>query len=391
MYADEILAPWVAELQRTLGPFELFDGHVHIGLNDSSGFIVTEQEALDSIDLIGERAVLLPLKEPSGYDGPNQRMAELCRESRGRHAWLARLDPAARPLRQAEDGLAAGAAGLKLHPRGEDFELDDHRLDTVWELADRERLPVLIHTGPGSEGICTQALERARAHPGARLILAHCGVGGFGSLWEKAVDFDNVFFDTSWWNVTDVIGLFECVPPGRILYASDIPFASPAQAAYLTLRCAAAAGLDPEQLAGVMGGQLRRLIAREEPLDLGPAPGPAERLSPLHERTYVTLMGALEPMLRGEDAGQGMELARTTALADEDQALDEICEAIIALLDLAQECEEPDPGRMRRRPGFDVVHAAAILARTPSVPPAVPRYSATTRNVSSAGSAAPST
>jgi predicted TIM-barrel fold metal-dependent hydrolase len=373
MYADEVLKPWVDALQAALGPFSLFDGHVHIGLNDPSGFIITEQEAFSAIDLVGERAVLLALKEPKGYDEANRRMAELAQASGGRHVWLTRLDPAAEALRHAQEGLEAGAAGLKLHPRGEEFEVDDPRLDEVFTLADQERLPVLVHTGPGAEGVCADALDRARAHPGARIILAHCGVGGYGSLWDEAIELPNVFFDTSWWNVSDVLGLFRLVPPGRILYASDIPFASPAQAAYLTLRCAAEAGLDAEQMAGVMGGQWERLAAREEPLDLGPAPGPAaEPLHPLLERIYVTLVGAVEPMTRGEDPGQGLALARTSAQAGDDAVHPEARKAIVALLDAAADREQPDPGRMRRAPGFDLVHAASVVARTPNVPAALP-------------------
>jgi uncharacterized protein len=113
-----------------------------------------------------------------------------------------------------------------------------------------------------------------------------------------------------------------------------------------------------------MGGQLERLVAHEEPLDLGPAPDDVEALAPELERVYVTLLTAVEPMLRGADPGQGLELAATAAQIKTEEHAD-VLECVSALLELNERQEEPDPLRSQRAPGFDLVLAAAVAARTP--------------------------
>ncbi len=365
IYAQEQLMPWARAVLDKVGGVEPFDAHVHLGIRDPAGLEVTEDEALAALEQVDSRALIFPLKEPGGYEGPNRHMTELSRRHPDRFKALCRLDPAKDPLGEARDCLAAGAVGLKLHPRGEAFSMDDPRLDEVFALADERRLPVMIHAGVGDVSIGALTVERARRHPGARLILAHCAIGAFDQTVRHVRELPNLFYDTSWWNPADVWALLRLVPPGQILYASDVPFASPAEGIVITARLAIEAGLDAEQLRGVMGGQLQRLVDHEEPLDLGSVPEDVAPLAPELERLYVTLCTAVEPMLRGEDAGQGIALAQA-ACAEPVGAHADVIESIGALLELAGGAEEPDPLRPLRRPGFDLVLAAAVLARTPA-------------------------
>jgi uncharacterized protein len=210
----------------------------------------------------------------------------------------------------------------------------------------------------------TETVERARAHPGARLILAHCAIGAFEQIIHEVDDVPNLFFDTSWWNPADVWALMRMVRPGRILYASDIPFSSPAAALVLTGRLSIQAGLSAEQIRGVMGGQLERLVAHADPLELGPVPEELAPLAPELERLYVTLLTAVEPMLRGQDPGQGLELAQVAAQAPYGPHED-VIECVAALLKLNERQEQADPLRASRTPGFDLVQTAAVAARTP--------------------------
>jgi uncharacterized protein len=364
VYAQENLMPWVEMLHCDVDDLRLFDAHVHIGLHDPAGLLATAEDALGALEQVDSRALIFPLKEPGGYREPNERMLELVEAHPDRLRALCRLDPAEDPLGEAQRCLDAGAVGLKLHPRGEGFDIADRRLDDVFALADHQRLPIMIHAGVGDAQIGPETLERAGDHPNARFIFAHCAVGAFDLVVPRVKEFPNVYFDTSWWNPADLWALYRLVPPGRILYASDIPFASPAEGLVLTGRIALQAGLTPEQIRGVMGGQLERLVAHEEPLDLGPAPDGVEPLAPELERLYVTLLTAVEPMLRGEDPGQGLELARAASDAPRGPHAD-VMECVAALLELNDRTEEPDPMRSQRAPGFDLVLAAAVAARTP--------------------------
>ena len=256
MYAEELLAPWLAVLRDRLPPLDLVDMHVHVGLADPAGLLATEDEALTSLRLADAHGVVFPLKEPGGYREPNDRVLDLAR-SDGRVTALARLDPADDPLGEALRCLDAGAAGIKLHPRGEDFALDDRRLDDVFALADERRLPVMIHAGQGVPEMADHVHRRSRDHPQARLILAHCGAGMFDGIWPGIDDHPNVLFDTSWWNPATIGALFRLVPPSHILFGSDIPFATPTQQAVQALRLALQVGLTDRQIQGIMGGQAR--------------------------------------------------------------------------------------------------------------------------------------
>ena len=149
-----------------------------------------------------------------------------------------------------------------------------------------------------------------------------------------------------------------------MLYASDVPFGGPAQSIVLTGRMALQAGLDGGQIKSIMGGQLDRLIAHDEPLDVGAQPEHVAVLPPDLERLYVTLCTVVEPMLRGEPPGQGFELAKVCTEAPVGEYA-HVIEAISRLLDAADGEDEPDPLRPLRTPGFDVVLSAAVVARTP--------------------------
>src|SRR4051812_22586013 len=362
MYAQDQLLPWVEALRDDVEDLVLEDAHVHVGLHDPAGLQATADEALRALDEVDSGALVFALSEPDGYREANERMIALADEHPRLHA-LARLDPADEPLKTAEQALQDGAVGLKLHPRGEGFAMDDSRLDDTFALADDRRLPIMIHAGVGSPSVGPQTIQRALEHPHARFILAHCGVGVFERVLPHVEEVPNLFFDTSWWNPGDVWGLLRLVPPGRILYGSDIPFASPAEGIVLTGRLAVQAGLNGDQLRSVMGGQLARLIAHEEPLDVGPVPEDVATLPAELEPLSARLCPPVEPMLRGEDPGQGFELARVCTQAPEGEHT-EVIKAVGALLALVDEAT-PDPLRPLRTPGFDLVLAAAVVARTP--------------------------
>jgi predicted TIM-barrel fold metal-dependent hydrolase len=368
VYSEELLAPWLAVLRDRLPRLDLVDMHVHVGLADPAGLLATEEEAVASLALADAHGVVFPLKDPGGYREPNDRVLELARRMDGRVTALARLDPADDPLGEALRCLEAGAAGLKLHPRGEGFALDDRRLDDVFALADERRLPIMIHAGQGVPEMADQVHRRSDGHPGARLILAHCGAGMFDGIWPRVDDHPNVLFDTSWWNPATIAALLRLVPPGRILFGSDIPFATPTQQAVQTLRLALQVGLTDRQIQGIMGGQARRLLAREDLLDLGPVPPPGRPIAPALERMYVMLIAVCERMLGGQEGGQELLLALGGCAAGADGPDGDVLQALRGLLEQIETRTDRDPLRQERTPGFDLAVVAATVARTPAAP-----------------------
>src|SRR5437660_12604723 len=106
MYADELLAPWLETFRARLPSLELFDCHTHIGVNDPSGFSVTREQLLTSLELADSRAAVFPLKEPEGYHDANLRAVQLAAEHPERLVAFCRIDPADQPLPRADAALS---------------------------------------------------------------------------------------------------------------------------------------------------------------------------------------------------------------------------------------------------------------------------------------------
>lgn len=226
-----------------------------------------------ALDPLGARAVTFALHVEGGYANENDAVLEAAAASGGRLVPFCRLNPRAGPYAEGARAIAAGARGIKLHPRAERFTLAHHGVDAVFALAHEHRLPVLIHAGRGIEPLGLDALRLARAYPRATVILAHTAITDLAWIADALPAHPNVLFDTAWWLPADVLALFALVPPGRILFGSDTPYGDPALNAVITLRCARAVGLGDDQIRAVMGGQLEHLLALEPLADLGPAPG----------------------------------------------------------------------------------------------------------------------
>ena len=146
-------------------------------------------------------------------------------------------------------------------------------VEAICGVAAEARAPVLIHAGAGVGSFGETVTDLAARHRQCPLIFAHAGVSDLAWLWQVAPDHPNLFFDTSWWNPSDLIALFTLVPPGQILFGSDEPYMDFGTVLAITLRCARFAGLPADAIELVAGGQLDRLLAGEPALEAGPALG----------------------------------------------------------------------------------------------------------------------
>jgi predicted TIM-barrel fold metal-dependent hydrolase len=312
---DEVVRPMYDAARAALPEgTEWFDAHTHIGHNDPDGFAADPEQVVDALDHAGHRrALLFPMHEPGGYTQANDWVIDTCLASGGRLTALARVAPSHEDaVAEAGRALAAGAAGIKLHPRSDDFRLPHPAVDEVVRLVAERGGPVLFHAGRGIPHLGEAVIELCRKYPTAQIILAHAGISELGWIAPAAAELPNLFFDTAWWQVADLLALYATVPPGHILYGSDLPYGSGLFHGFAFLRCAAAVGLGAEALAAIAGGSLARLLAGAEPLDLGPAPGTrllgARDLGFERAVTYLGLAANLG--WRGLDATEALSLAR---------------------------------------------------------------------------------
>ena len=370
MIPDAPILPWLEQLRGEVPGLELFDAHTHIGRNDPDGYRCQPDELLTALEAADARAVVFPMHEPSGYAAANDTVMAEAAASGGRLTAFCRVDPAQDAAREAERCLDAGAAGIKLHPRAEGFTLHDPGIAEVFALANERTRPVLVHAGRGIPALGRDAVDLCHRYPGARVILAHAGICDLAWIWRAAPEHPNLFFDTSWWSPSDLLALFALVPPGQILFGSDAPYGSPAFAAAMDLRYALQAGLSPEQIRGVCAGQLERLLAGEEPLELGPAPGP-DSLSadPLLDRVYTFLTSAIGQMFNGVEPRETLDLARLACEVGDDAPQAGVCRRVLALIDERERYVPGSDGRPPRfAPGLQFMVVAAGLSRTPDVP-----------------------
>jgi len=357
---------WLDAVEREVGPLSLFDAHTHFGRNDPDGFRQEPEELLATMERSGARAVAFPMCEPDGYPPANDEALALAEASDGRLLAFCRVDPHDDALAEARRCLDAGARGIKLHPRAEQFAMHEPAVEELVSLADERRVPVLIHAGRGIPALGRDTVHLAERYPGAHLILAHAAVSDIAWLWRLMPDHPNLLIDTSWWNPADLIALFCLVPPGQILWASDSPYGDPLGAAAIHLRCALAAGLGREAIASIAGGQVERILAGEDPADAGPPPGPTGPLDPSMERVCSHLLTAVGRGLAEGDPTESVALAHLAC--DVDGPCGEACEEVLHLLDLAALHSGPPPPGRRFPPSLWLVVLALCVARTPGVP-----------------------
>jgi|GEM_PF-2211264 len=117
-----------------------------------------------------------------------------------------------------------GLKGMKLVPCMQHFRLNDRRLFPVYEEAEAEGMPILVHTGgdpvPGAEmfGHPRDIGEIAAAFPRLTIIMAHMGVPFFDETKEIMRKHQNVYADLSFAVV------FEEVLAFSRLHRMDLPF-----------------------------------------------------------------------------------------------------------------------------------------------------------------------
>jgi predicted TIM-barrel fold metal-dependent hydrolase len=363
----DLLRRHVDQVAALVPGVELFDAHTHLGSNDPDGFKQTPDELLDNLRRTGARgAFTFPFHEPDGYAEANDAVLAAAEASDGLLVPFCRVDPHDSPLAEATRSLDAGARGIKLHPRAEQFTLDHPRVRPLVALAHDRSLPVLIHAGRGIPALGLHALELAGEFPNARLILAHAGICDLSWIWRAAAEHPNLLFDSAWWLPSDLLALFSLVPPGQILFASDAPYGNTGFSAAFQLRTALVAGLSDAQIRSITSEQSLR-IAKAEPLvPAGPPAGERERAPHvLLDRVAQFLMLAAISGMRGGDPTEMLALARLgcDVPADIDDA--PVFAAIVELLDGYEALAAEHPGDRR---ALTFLILAATLARTPEVP-----------------------
>jgi hypothetical protein len=377
MDVASLIAPWFELTRQQVPGAALFDAHTHLGQNDPDGMSQTLEQLLGILQAAEARgAFVFPMHEPDGYPAANDMVIEAAGRSGGLLTPFCRVSPnTGQAPAEAERALDAGAKGIKLHPRAEQFSLEHPALRSLAAIADERGLPILIHAGRGIPALGAHAVQLADEFPNARLILAHAGICDLSWIWRVAADYPNLLFDTAWWLPADLQALFALVPPGQILFASDAPYGATAMSAVFQLRSALQVGLSGDQIRSIAGGQAMRIAAGEPLAPLGPAVGEHERAPHvlLDRVSEFVMLGAIATMRRSEGGPEMLTLARMACDVPDDIDDAPVFAVILELLNAFDELRAEDPTD-RRSLAFLIL--AAIVARTPEVPVPSPRVAA---------------
>jgi uncharacterized protein len=364
-----LVTPWTEVIFDQVPELQLFDAHTHLGRNDPDGMKQTPEELLAGLDearALG--AFVFPMHEPDGYRDANDMVLAAAAESEGRLVPFCRVNPHTDAVAEARRCLDAGARGIKLHPRAEQFTLDHPAVRELVALVHERALPMLIHAGRGIPALGLHAVELAEEFPDARLILAHAGICDLSWIWRVAPDLPNLLFDTAWWMPADMLTLFSLVPPGQILFASDAPYGRSGLSATFQFRSALQAGLSPEQICSIGSGQSLRIAAGEPLKPVGPPVGEREQAPHLLlDRVGEMLLLAVISTMRGA-AEAGLEMLALARLAcDVPDEIDDapVFAAIRNLIELFDELNAQHPDERGR---LGPLIMAATVARTPDVP-----------------------
>jgi predicted TIM-barrel fold metal-dependent hydrolase len=370
-----LIAPWTELVLDQIPGLEVFDAHTHLGRNDPDGMKQTPEELIVGLREAHARgAFVFPMHEPEGYPSANDMVLAAAAESGGLLVPFCRVNPRTDGVREAKRSLDAGARGIKLHPRAEQFALDHPAVRELVALADERALPVLIHAGRGIPALGLHAVELAGEFPNAQLILAHAAICDLSWIWRVAADHPNLFFDTAWWMPADMLTLFSLVPPGQILFASDSPYGRTGQSVAVQFRLALQAGLTADQIRSIGSEQSVRIAAGECPEPAGPPVGEREQAPHLLlDRVAEVLLMTVMTTMRGppEAAVEGLALARLACDVPDEIDDAPTFAAIRSLMDVFDELTEEDPTDRRR---LGPLIMAATVARTPDVPVPTPDF-----------------
>lgn len=224
------------KIQRGFG-IKIIDAHAHVGpvynffvpFNDGHGMV-------KSMDLLGIETTVISSNAAITADVcfGNQYTHEVIKQHPGRFLGYFVVNPHY-PEKMGEDISRYFSidefVGIKIHPElSGDYPMTGKGYVSMWEFAERNRVPVLTHTYFGGDRL--EVIEMiAKEYPNAPLLIGHGGADlGLGKAIDMVNGQKNLYLDLCS-PVNKVPGALRLVAkecdPDKALFATDSPWNDP--------------------------------------------------------------------------------------------------------------------------------------------------------------------
>lgn len=237
---------------------EIVDAHAHIG-HDKDGHGISEQNFINRMKITHiNKAIVFPLNEPPthNFSKLNDRIYGFYKKYHDNTIPFFRLNPKTEWRKEYEKRMLQGFMGIKLHPRSQDFGLASNHVMKIYEMAEKNRLPVLIHAGFGLESIANDIKKVVDAFPHLRLILGHSAFVDFENTANAIGKNANVLFDTSTLRIFDLLNLMNTLDYTKIVFGSDMPYYDFDLALEMVVDTAIICNKNPSQIKAMLGGNI---------------------------------------------------------------------------------------------------------------------------------------
>ena len=157
----------------------------------------------------------------------NGHIAQEVKKAPSRLIGVARVNPNFGPeaVKALEHAITTlGLRALKLHPLCEFFYPHHKCLPSLFEVAQRHKIPILIHSEHHIMAEPTGFLDLAEAFPKVNIIFYHFGGPNAIVVAKRA---SNMYLETSTVFQAYITRAVRVLGPERVIYGSDMPFVSP--------------------------------------------------------------------------------------------------------------------------------------------------------------------
>jgi hypothetical protein len=235
----------------------VIDIHCHVG-SDADGGEMSFDNLRNSMNRWGiDKSVVF------SFSGSNDQMVrqslDILEKSKNCD-WvipLLRVDPKVIGKDDLVSLLDKGFKGLKLHPSGQDFIVDDEEICWIYKLCEERGLPVLIHAAAKHNGSHPRRIvSLAEKFPSLKIIMAHF-FGDDVDIMELGGKYPNLYTDISINSRT--LRINQAVNKygfRNLVFGSDIPYDSQG-VALLKIK---EAGLSKEDEDLILGGNAAKIL-----------------------------------------------------------------------------------------------------------------------------------